>query len=157
PFEGLDWTPVDRALTYVAFGGVFRSGTGSTPSQLWTDDLAVAIDPLASRMELSGPSPVTSGSCVPIVISGSSTFDAGTAQSPFDLGVHVDVIAGNAAVFLDSACQQPGALVNFARGDVQQRVWVKPVSPGFLSMSASGLSLLPGLVLSIGVLDGGSD
>jgi hypothetical protein len=81
PFEGLDWSPVDRALTYVAFGGVFRRGTGSTPSQLWTDDLAVAIDPLASRMELSGPSPVSLGSCVPLTVSGLSTSSPATRRS----------------------------------------------------------------------------
>jgi hypothetical protein len=154
-FESLDWTAVDRALTMVAFGGVFRSGSGSTPSQLWTDDLAVAIDPLASQMRLSAAATPPAGSCVAVTVSGMSTFDGGSAQSPFDLTVSLDVLAGNASFFSDTACRQPTATVAFARGDLQRNVWLKPISDGTLSVRASGASLLPGPVLTLTVPDGG--
>jgi MYXO-CTERM domain-containing protein len=156
PFEPLDWSAVHRALTYVAFGGVFRWDIGSTPSQLWTDDLAVAIDPLASQMQLSAAATSTAGSCVPVTVWGVSTFDGGAAQSPFDLTVSLDVLSGNASFFSDTACTQPTATVAFARGDLQRSVWLEPVSEGTLSVRASGASLLPGPVLTLTVRDGGN-
>jgi hypothetical protein len=155
-FEGLDWTAVDRALTMIGFGGVFRSGSGSTPSQLWTDDLAVAIDPLASQMRLSAAATTTAGSCVAVTVSGMSTFDGGSAQSPFDLSVSLDVLAGNAFFFSDTACTQPTATVAFARGDLQHNVWLEPMSEGTVSLRASGASLLAGPVLALTVRDGGN-